>query len=227
MKLPAVERAVAAPEGLWKSREIDELLVRAVEKKYAEGASIFRRGDAGDTMMRVKDGRVRISIGDEDGRELTFAILGPGHMFGEIAVIDGRGRTADATALDACIVQIVHRRDFLAFLERNPQIAVRLLQILCERVRQADRICENLAFVDLEGRLAWLLLDLARSLGAGNGREFRLNMSQEEMGRLVMASREAVNRQLRQWQTDGVISLVRHQIVLKDLNALRRAAAER
>jgi CRP/FNR family transcriptional regulator, cyclic AMP receptor protein len=225
MKLPA-EQPKDAPEGIWKSRELEELLVRAIDKKYAEGSTIFRRGDAGDTMMRVKSGRVRISVGDEQGRELTFAIIGPGHMFGEIAVIDGRGRTADASALEACVVQIIQRRDFLSFLERNAQIAVRLLQMLCERVRQADRICENIAFVDLEGRLAWLLLDLAKSQGAGDGREFRLRMSQEEMGRLIMASREAVNRQLRQWQTAGVISLVRHQIVLKDLNVLRRAAAD-
>lgn len=226
MKLPAVERAKDAAEGLWKSRELDELLVRAIEKKYVEGVTIFRRGDAGDTMMRIKSGRVRISVGDEEGRELTFAILGPGQMFGEIAVIDGRGRTADASALDDCVIQIVQRRDFLAFLERNAQIAVRLLQILCERVRQADRICENIAFVDLEGRLAWLLLDLAKSHGPGDNREFRLQISQEEMGRLIMASREAVNRQLRQWQTAGVISLVKHHVVLKDLNTLRRAAAD-
>ena len=198
------------------------LFAGAQERKFKNGQLIFQRGDEGGSMMAVLDGRVRISIASEDGREIVLTIIEPGQVFGEIALLDGRGRTADAYAMGETRLQVLYMRDAIPVLERDPKLAVRLLQILCERVRHANDICESVVFLDLPTRLARLLLQLDRTHGqpVPGGRRIGIRLSQAEMGNLVAASRETVNKQLKQWEAEGVLALDHGHVVLRHRNAL-------
>lgn len=206
--------------------ELDELLRFARERRYGDDEVIFRRGDAGTSMMAVLDGRVRIGVSSEGGKEITLAILPPGSVFGEIALIDGKGRTADAIALGACRLLVLDQRDFLPFLERHPRTAIRLLQVMCDRVRRANGLFESLVFMGLEGRLARLLLQLASEHGENTpqGRRLALKLSQGEIANLVAATRESVNKQLRAWTEQGLVGLDRGHLVLRDEAGLRMLA---
>jgi CRP/FNR family transcriptional regulator, cyclic AMP receptor protein len=207
--------------------ELDELLRFARERRHAEGEVIFRRGDPGTSMMAVLDGRVRIGFGSEGGKEITLALLGPGSVFGEIALIDGKGRTADASAIGGpCRLLVLDQRDFLPFLERHPRTAIRLLQVMAERLRRANGLFESLVFMDLEGRLARLLLQLAAEHGEpapppARGRRIAVRLSQGELATLVAATRESVNKQLRAWIERGLVAQDHGHLVLRDEAALR------
>lgn len=209
-----------------EAAELDELLRFARERLLPDGHAVFRRGDPGTSMMAVLEGRVRIGVCSEDGKEITLAILGPGTPFGEIALIDGKGRTADAVAMGPCRLLVLEQRDFLPFLERHPAVAIRLLQVMCERFRRANEMFEGLVFMGLEGRLARLLLQLATEHGhpTPRGRRLALALSQGELANLVAARRESVNKQLRAWTDMGLVEQDHGCIVLRDERALRDLA---
>lgn len=196
--------------------ERTELLRYARERRYGTHETVFQRGDPGTSVMAVAEGLVRIGLASEAGKEMTLAMVGPGGLFGEIAIIDGKGRTADATAMAPTRLFCLDQRDFLPFLERHPRIAIRLLQVMCERIRQANQIAEGLVFLDLPGRLARLLLQLADQHGVPcpGGRSITLKLSQSELANLVASSRESVNKQLRAWSDEGVIEAERGVIRL-------------
>jgi CRP-like cAMP-binding protein len=202
--------------------EFERLLSSATERRLAHGDTIFRRGEPGSSLIAVLEGQVRIGVCSENGREITLGIIGQGELFGEIAVIDGAGRTADATAMGACRLLVLDRRDFLPFLERCPHIAVRLLQLLCARMRKATSVCESVALLDVPMRLARLLLQLAKEHGEPAGRRQRiaLKLSQQELGNLVAATRESINKHLRLWEAEGLISMKEGRLVLNDVARL-------
>lgn len=202
--------------------ELDELLGCAHEQSCDSGQAIFSRGDPGDSMLVVLGGRVRIGICSSEGKEVTLAVIEAGQVFGEMALLDGEVRSADATAVGQCRLLVIRRRDFVPFLERHPKLAIRLMQILCQRVRHANDICESIAFLDLSTRLARLLVQLDRIYGerVGTSRRIGLKLSQEELGHLIATSRESVNKQLHAWQADGLIELARGYIVIRDINTL-------
>jgi CRP/FNR family transcriptional regulator, cyclic AMP receptor protein len=203
--------------------ELDRVLNLAAERGYANGQMIFQRGDRGSSLMAVLEGRIRISVCSKEGKEVTLGIMGPGDLLGEIALVDGKGRTADATAMGACRVLVLDQREFLPFLERNPSFAVRLLQILCGRMRMATSVCESLALLDIPARLARLLVQLAELQGepVGKGRRIGFRLSQQELGNLVAATRESVNKQLKLWEDEGLIHVEQGRITLCDLEEMR------
>jgi CRP-like cAMP-binding protein len=205
-----------------RAEDFEQLMGSATEQRFAHGRTIFRRGDPGSSLIAVLEGQVRIGVSSENGKEITLGIVGQGELFGEIAVIDGHGRTADATAMGACRLLVLDRRDFLAFLERCPGVAVRLLQLLCARMRKATSVCESVALLDVPMRLARLLLQLVKEHGepAGPRRRIALKLSQQELGNLVAATRESINKHLRLWEAEGLISMNRGRIVLNDVARL-------
>ena len=143
-------------------------------------------------------------------------------MFGEIALLDGKERTADAVALTACELLVVERRSFLPFLLRRPEMCVRMLSLLCERLRRTDEQVEDLLFRQLENRLARTLLRLGQDYGRQERGVVRIDLalSQAELANLVGGSRERVNRHLHSLQRSGVIALERKTIVIRDAKAL-------
>ena len=143
---------------------LDTLLAVASERRFTNGQVIFQKGDPGTSMMAVLSGRVRISAYSEDGREIILNMVDPGQLFGEIALLDGKERSADATAMGKTELLILDRRDFLPFLERNPKIAVQLIEVLCDRVRRTSEMVESIAFLDFRGKAGELLLQMAEKL---------------------------------------------------------------
>jgi CRP/FNR family transcriptional regulator, cyclic AMP receptor protein len=223
------KRAAIASHALFSSltdADRDQLLALGVKRQYPDGQLIFRRGDPGNGMMLVLRGQVRISIVSEDGKELIFSIIPPGECFGEIALLDGRPRSADAIAVGECVLLVLARPDFLAFLERHPSVTIRLLEVLCARVRATSDFIEQLAFLSLPARLACQLLKLAASFGVATpaGIHIAGKFSQQDLGNLAAASRESVNKQLRAWQDAGLLKIEQGTITLLQPTALSRLA---
>lgn len=187
-------------------------------RTFAAGEKIFLMGSPGDNMMAVVSGNVRISVPSPDGRELLLAILLPGEVFGEIALLDGKPRTADATALTACSLAILDRREILAFFDRHPGAWANIVRVLCDRLRRTDEHIVEVALLDLPVRLAKVLLRIAGDT-KGAGDEIRL--SQTELGNMVGAARETVNKCLRQWQRGRILAVKGGLITITDRAALR------
>ena len=135
-----------------------EIAAYAKPRRYAAGEPICRLDDHGDSMMAVVVGTVRISLPALKGREIILADLQPGELFGEIALLDGKPRSANATAHTNCELMVLERRDVMPFLERNPSACIKLMEILCSRIRRSDERMSDIAFYDLPVRLAKTLL---------------------------------------------------------------------
>jgi len=202
------------------------LFARSRIRNFAAGETIFLMGSPGDNMMAVLSGNVRISLSSSDGRELLLAILFPGEFFGEISLLDGKERTADATAATACSLAILDRREVLTFFARYPSAWLNIVNVLCNRLRKTDEHIAEVALLQLPARLARALL---RVLAGGDappaaGKTEPIALSQGDLGKLVGAARESVNRCLRTWQQDGVIAIKGGLIVVNDRAALEELA---
>jgi CRP-like cAMP-binding protein len=202
--------------------ELDELLTVAFVRRAASGEMLFQKGDPGDSLMAIISGRIKISTLSESGKEVALNILGPGDMFGEIALIDGRERTADASAMAASELLVIQRRDFMPFLEHRPDVSARLLVVLCERIRWVSDLYEDAVFLDLPARLSKQLLRLAKAYGepVPNGTMISLKLSQQELGNLMGTTRESVNKQIGAWREEGLISIDKGFITIHEMDTL-------
>lgn len=227
--LPIDKHAALAHHALFdhlETAEREQLLALGMERRFKEGQMIFRRGETGSHMMLVLRGQVKISIVSEDGKELTFILIPPGECFGEIALLDGQPRTTDATAVGECVLFTLARQDFIPFLEQHPPIAVRLLALLCGRLRATNEFIERLAFQNLPARLARLLIQMATTHGTttSTGILIAHKRSQQEIGNLIAASRESVNKQLQLWRAEGLLAVEQGYITLLQPTILKRLA---
>jgi len=206
---------------------LERIAALATRRAYYKGSVVFSQGDVGDALYGVASGRVRLSASASDGREVFLNIMEPGDTFGEIAVMDGLPRTANATALDDTSLIAIQRNDFLPFLEREPQLAIHLLKLLCERLRWTSDLVEESAFLAGPARLAKRLLILAslhgRAAGVGH---LELRISQSELAHFLGISRQIVNQHLTDWRRQGWVDLGRTQIVIRNTEALRTMIAE-
>ena len=207
----------------FENTELDELLAHARTPSYAAGSSIFRKGDPGNGLYGILSGEVAINTFSADGKEILLNLLKPGDIFGEIALLDAKERTAGAVAKTASELLFIDRGDFIPFLERHPQVCVRLLTVLCGRMRWTSQIIEDVIFLDLPGRLAKKLLDFAELHGRSvpQGIELDLHLSQYDLGTLTGASRESVNKVLTLWRRNGLISLQQRKIIIHRQAELR------
>lgn len=225
-----LRRALAANElfGVLSEQELDQLLAHAHILTYSAGALIFAKHDPGHSLMVVLRGLVKISNFSPEGREAVHALMDPGEVFGEMALLDGKDRSATATALAATELLVLLRRDFLPFLEKNPRVAVRLIEVLCARLRQTTATVEDGAFLGMAPRIARALLRLANqySRTEGGAVHIDLKLSQRELGGLVGLARENVNRQLRAWHHQGLVRTDHGHIVIDDMAALEAIAEE-
>ena len=187
-------------------------------RDLAAGHVLFQRGDCGDAMFRVRRGQIRIETGASDGTKLTLNLMGPGDLFGESALFDGQNRTADATAGEPSELFVLKRDDFLDFLEREPKVAIRIIQLLCQRIRWQSERMDGSGLQPLPVRLARRLCALASDFGS------EVHISQEQLGIFVGAARESVNRQLQTWRRDGILDLQRGRILLQNMSKLTAVA---
>lgn len=194
---------------------IQRLATRARSLAYRAGETIFRKGDEGHGLLAVLSGVVRISAPSDDGRAVLLNLIGKDEIFGEIALLDGGPRTADATALTDCVVMSLDRRDFVPHLRQEPDVALKVLQVVCRRLRRTTRHVEDLTFREFRARLAKTLLRLAEIQDAPAAAEPRLRITQKQLGDIVGLSRESTNRQLREWETAGWVALEKGGCVIK------------
>src|SRR5260221_4487896 len=208
------------------SGELDQLLAHPRMPQYRHGEVIFHKASPGTGMMAVLAGQVRISAPSADGREIVLNMINAGEIFGEIALLDGKDRTADAMAQTDFELLVIERRSFIPFLISNPEVALRLLAVLCDRLRRTTEQVEDMLFRDLPSRLAKKLLSLAAASGERSERGLRIatKLSQRELGAMVGMSRESVNKQLRQWQVEGIIASKQDCIMLADERTLQSLA---
>lgn len=208
--------------GILEPDDVDALLSHARIEHYPAGKLIFAKGSPGRSMMAVLHGSVRISATAANGREVVLAILDAGEIFGEMALLDGGERTADAIAMSDCDLLVLDQRDFIPFLKRRSELCIELLKVLSTRLRRTDELVETALFGRLDSRLAKALLRLAAQTTEGEEAKspLRLHVSQQELGSIVGASRENVNKQLRAWQRAGLLDLGKRLVVIRDLEAL-------
>ena len=195
--------------------DLEALLSHARTEHYPARQIIFTKGSPGRSMMAVVRGRIKISLPSVGGRELVLASLGVGEIFGEMALLDGSERTADATAMTDCDLLVLDHRDFIPFLERRPDLCINLLRLFCRRLRQTNEHVEGALFERLVARLAKALVHLSSS-GSGLGEAQRIQISQAELASLVGASRESVNKQLHAWQRVGLLEIHNREIAILD-----------
>lgn len=202
--------------------EMVELLRHAHVRRLPAGRIVFRKDDPGDGLYGVLSGRIVVSVESASGKELILNMFGPGEFFGEIALLDGKGRTATATAREASLLLFLGRTDFLPFLARRPEATVRIIGLLCERLRRTTDLVEDSAFLGVPTRLAKQLVGLAGRYGGQDaaGSVHTLRISQAELARTLGVSREIVSRQLAVWREAGILRLARGQVAVKDMRAL-------
>ena len=182
------------------------------------GEVLFQKGDSGDALFGIRRGQIRIETGAADGSRLTLNFMGPGELFGEVAVLDSQSRTADAAAAEATELFVLRREDFLSFLEREPKVAIKIIQLLCQRIRWQSERMEESVLQPLPVRLARRLCALASDFGS------EVHISQEQLGVFVGAARESVNRQLQLWRKDGILDLQRGRVLLQNMPRLTAIA---
>ena len=206
----------------------DQLCRYARPISLKRGAAIYSKGDPGNSLYVVVSGTAKMSISSPDGRSAILNLIGPGEIFGEIALLDGRERTADATANTNCEVLVIDRREFLPFVRSQPALAMKFIELLCARLRWTSDQVEQVILQDLPGRLASALIRLTerRKLAPGSR---TIAITQQEISEMVGMTRESINKQLRAWAARNWVRLEHGAIVVLDaepLQVLAGAAGE-
>ncbi len=199
----------------------DQLCRYAKHSTLKRGATIVSRGDPGNSLIAVISGTVKISVSSADGRSAILNLIGPGEIFGEVAVLDGLARTADATANTNCEIFVIDRREFIPFVRSQPALAMKFIELLCTRLRRTSDQVEEVILQNLPGRLASALLRLTEKHKPG-GRTIAI--TQQEISEMVGMSRESVNKQLRAWAARSWVRLEHGAIAVLNAGMLRELA---
>lgn len=194
------------------------------EKSYPRGSVILFEDDPGDSLFIVRDGRVKVVLISEDGREVILGILGVGEHFGELALIDDQPRSAHVIAMEESSLFVLRRDDFRARVEATPSVAWSLLAELSRRLRLADDKIGSLVLLDVPGRIARLLLNAAAE---GDGAFIEKPLTHQTIAHIIGASRETVSRTMREFQDSGWISTERRRIRLTNHAALEKRSQQR
>lgn len=207
--------------------DLRRLAAEAQVLRYPRSTTIFQKGDPGSSLMAVIRGRVKVCTYSTDGRELVLNIIGQGGLFGEIAVLDGRPRTADAVTLEETDLLVLARGHLLPFLTGNPEVVSRLLAVLCQRLRQASEHLEDALLREAPSRIARGLLRLIETFGQAKpegGIRLDIKLSQQQLGNLIGVSRESINRHLGDWARAGYLTMEEGRILIRDRALLERIA---
>ena len=194
----------------------------ALQKSVVRGTTIFSKGNIGTSLFAILEGQVKVISFSAEGKNAVFNILGARDIFGEIAFLDGGLRTADVMAATDCKLMVIERRDFLPLVHSRPDIAQKLIEILCARLRNTSRQVEDLMFLDLPRKLAKTILRLSEAGNASRSRKIAL--TQSEIAQIIGASRESTNKQLREWEERKWVRLERGGLVLLSSESLSALA---
>ena len=201
----------------------DQLCRYAKHSTLKRGTTIVSRGDPGNSLIAVISGTVKISVSSAGGRSAILNLIGPGEIFGEVAVLDGLARTADATANTNCEIFSIDRREFIPFVRSQPALAMKFIELLCKRLRWTSDQVEEVILQNLPGRLASALLRLTEKYKLAPGGR-TIAITQQEISEMVGMSRESINKQLRAWAARSWVRLEHGAIVVLNAEMLRELA---
>ena len=207
-----------------EAEELEQFAALMREKTYPKGSVIVFEDDPGDSLFIVHSGRVKVVLVAEDGREVILGVLGVGEYFGELSLIDDQPRSAHVIAMEDASLLVLRREDFRKRVESNPKVAWSLLHELSRRLRRADGKIGGLVLLDVPGRIARLLLDMAEE---GTGDAIEKPLTHQTIAQMIGASRETVSRAMREFQDAGWIAVERRRISVADRPALERRARVR
>lgn len=204
--------------------DAQELMAVARRRSFRAGEVIFHRDDPGQVLYIIKEGKVKISLISPDGQEISLVVFGKGECFGEFALLDGEPRSADAIALERVECYTLQRDDFQNAIMKHPTIAIQVLEVLSRRLRKTDRMVEDLIFLDVYGRVAKKLLELANEHGVkvDDGTRIEVRLTQQELASMVGASRESVNKVMGYFTDKHFISTDKHKITIHRIADLQR-----
>src|SRR5256886_16136800 len=212
-----VSTAVLKAVPLFTSFPEDQLrmLTTMVTRRGASrNTTIMSSGDATDSLYIVLSGRLKVMMSDSEGKEVILAILGPGEFFGEMGLIDDEPRSASVVTIEPCELLSIAKRDFKRCLVDNSEMSMAVMRGLVRRLREADRKIGSLALLDVYGRVARLLLDMAENV---NGEKVvTKRLPKQDIAKMIGASREMVSRVMKDLQMGGYIEVRGSTIVLRD-----------
>jgi CRP/FNR family transcriptional regulator, cyclic AMP receptor protein len=203
--------------------EVRELAEKLVPRRFGNGQVIFHLGDPGGLLYIIISGKVKISNSTPDGQEALLAILGAGDFFGELALLDDAPRSATAEALQPTAAMTLHQADFVRFLSNNPDFAYHVLQTLAKRIRHLNDQINDVFFLDLNGRLARTLLNLAERHGrpTPEGTLIDLALTQTDLAEMTGATRVSINKTLGRFRRAKWVRVKGRHIIIQDEGSLR------
>ena len=206
-------------------KEVHDLITIAKKRIFRSGEVIFHRDDPGQMLYIIKEGKVKICLISPDGQEISLVVFGKGEYFGEFALLDGLPRSANAIALEKVECYTLLRSDFHSVIKKNPKIAIQVMEVLCERLRKTDQKVEDLIVLDVYGRVAKKLLELAETHGLkqeDGSILINMRLTQQDLAAMVGASRESVNKVLGHYTNKQYITTDKHKITLRRVADLKR-----
>jgi CRP-like cAMP-binding protein len=217
-KIPLLQNL--APE------DLEDLGTLFRELKVNKGDVLFRKGSEGTALYIIQEGAIKIVLPSRLGDERIVAIFSAGDFFGEMALLDGMPRSADAVAIKPSRLILLNRSDFLQFLKKSDAAIEKILSSLSMRLRKADDLLEETSFLNIPARLARKLLEIGETFGHKDGEtiEIRLKLSQKELADMVGATRESINKELRVLREKGLVSVTEEAIYIHDIKRLTRRA---
>jgi CRP/FNR family transcriptional regulator, cyclic AMP receptor protein len=206
-----------------KDEEIEAIDRLSLTKKCTKDTIILLEDEEGDTLFVIMKGKVKVSTFSEGGKELIFTILGEGDFFGDMSLLDGRPRSATVISIEDTELKMIRRSDFHILIEKHPKIALRLLEALTLRLRRTDERLESLALLDVTGRIAGILLQLADEQGEKLNHSviIKHRPTHQELANMVGTTRETVTRVLKQLENRNYITIDGKEIVINDTSAFK------
>ena len=194
------------------------------EREYPKNSVILFEDDPGDALYVVSDGQVKVVLIGEDGREVILSVLGDGDFFGEMSLIDDEPRSAHVIAMRDSRLLVLRRDDFQQQIQRHPSVALTVLRVLVQRLRQADAKIGGLVLLDVNGRVARLLIEMADESG---GPRITRRLTHHTIAQMIGSSRETVSRAMRELVERGLIDVTRREITIRDRDGLQALAGDR
>ena len=207
----------------FSDQQISTLLNYVQHRSYPRNVYVMQAGDETDSLYVILSGKVKVVIADDQGREVILGYMSANDFFGEMGILDDSPRSASVYTLEPCEMLRLSKSGFVNCIKDNVDVAMLVIRNLVKRLREADRKIENLALVDVSGRVARLLLDMAQDV---DGRLVVPSMpAKQEIARMIGASREMVSRVVKELETRGLIRAERRSVVIMDRNISRSVRA--
>ena len=200
--------------GSFPEDQLRTLATMVTRRSAPRGSPVMRAGEPADCLYIVISGRLKVMMGEADGKEMILSIIGPGEFFGEMGLIDDSPRSASVIAIEPCVMLSVTKRAFKKCLVENVEVAMAVLRVVVRRLREADRKIGSLAMLDVYGRVARLLLDMSENV---NGQKVvTKRLTKQDIARMVGASREMVSKVMKDLEMSGYFEVRGSTIVLRD-----------